>query len=249
MDCLDLGDAMTDRTRSALALAAALAIGGAASHAATYPSMAPVADYLMADRAAEVALARSAAPPAISDAATVMVLEKDGYKTATKGTNGFVCLVERAWMSAFDAPGFWNPKTRGPVCYNPAAARSILPITLKRTALALGERSKPAMLAALRSPAAQRALPRLEPGAMSYMMSRRQALGEASAAWKPHLMFYAPMAGAAAWGANAPNSPVILDDRHTQIPESVAIFLVPVGTWSDGAPAGTHGSHGRAHQH
>lgn len=236
---------MTKRSKFVLALTAALALGGVASHAATSPGMAPVADYLMADPAAEIALARSAAPPAISDAATVMVLEKDGYKTAAKGTNGFVCLVERAWMSAFDAPGFWNPKTRGPVCYNPAAARSILPITLKRTALALRERSKPAMLAALRSPAAQKAQPRLETGAMSYMMSRQQALGDGSTAWRPHLMFYTRTANAAAWGANLPNSPVILDDRHTEVPESVAIFLVPVETWSDGAPAES----GRAHQH
>lgn len=39
-------------------------------------------------------------------------------------------------MSPFDSPEFWNPKMRGPVCYNPAATRSILPITRYRTKLA-----------------------------------------------------------------------------------------------------------------
>jgi hypothetical protein len=48
---------------------------GRATHANTpYPSMAPLDQYLMEDRTAEIALARSAAPPSISKDATVMVL-------------------------------------------------------------------------------------------------------------------------------------------------------------------------------
>ena len=39
-----------------------------------YPSMAPLDQYLMADRNAEIALARSAAPTSISGDATVLVL-------------------------------------------------------------------------------------------------------------------------------------------------------------------------------
>ena len=94
-----------------------------------YPAMAPIDQYLMADRSAEIALARSAAPEAISRDATVLVLGRNGYETAVEGKNGFTCLVERSWMSPFDSPEFWNPKMRGPVCYNPAAVRSILPYT------------------------------------------------------------------------------------------------------------------------
>ena len=86
-----------------------------------YPGMAPLDQYLMADRNAEIALARSAAPTSISRDATVLVFEKSGYQTAAEGKNGFTCLVERAWMSPFDSPEFWNPKMRGPICYNPAA--------------------------------------------------------------------------------------------------------------------------------
>src|SRR6266550_3142353 len=65
-----------------------------------YPSMAPVEQYLMTDRNAEIALARSAAPEAISRDATILVLGRHGYETAVKG--GFVCVVERGWMSPFD---------------------------------------------------------------------------------------------------------------------------------------------------
>ena len=92
--------------------------------AASYPKMAPIDQYLMADRNAEIAMARSAAPPSISADAEVMVLGRHGYETAVKGKNGFVCLVERSWMSPFDFAQFWNPKMRGPICFNPPAVRS-----------------------------------------------------------------------------------------------------------------------------
>src|SRR5690242_10559620 len=99
----------------------------------SYPSMAPLDQYLMADRDAEIALARSAAPDAISGDAKILALGREGYETAVEGKNGFVCLVERGWMSPSDAPEFWNPRLRGPICFNPPAARSVLPATFKRT--------------------------------------------------------------------------------------------------------------------
>src|ERR1700682_6439830 len=75
-----------------------------------YPSMAPLEQYLIPDRNAEISLARSAAPPSISKDATVMVLGRHGYETAVEGKNGFVCMVDRAWMGAFEnSSEFWNP--------------------------------------------------------------------------------------------------------------------------------------------
>ena len=88
-----------------------------------YPNMAPLDQYLM-ERSAEIALARSSAPPSISKDAEVMVLGKQGYEIAEKGTNGFVCIVLRGWTASFNDPVFWNPKTRGPACFNPPAART-----------------------------------------------------------------------------------------------------------------------------
>ena len=123
-------------------------VAGVAWHAqaqdskAKYPSMAPIDKYLIADRNAEIVLARSAAPESISKDAEVLILGRHGYETAVKGKNGFVCLVERSWMSGFDSPEFWNPKLRGPVCFNPPAARSVLPLTFKRTELVLAGLSK-----------------------------------------------------------------------------------------------------------
>src|SRR4030095_5020296 len=81
---------------------------------APYLTMAPVGQYLMVDRNTEIALARRAAPVAISNDAEVLVLGRHGYETAVRGKNGFICLVERAWGSPFDSPEFWNPKIRAP---------------------------------------------------------------------------------------------------------------------------------------
>src|SRR5215472_10019524 len=108
-----------------------------------YPtSMAPLEQYLM-DRNDEIALARSAAPPSIAKDATILVFGKDGYEIAVKGTNGFVCNVDRSWMDRFDnSPEFWNPKRRGPVCYNPQAAKTLVPLVMIRTRLALAGKSK-----------------------------------------------------------------------------------------------------------
>jgi hypothetical protein len=85
------------------------------SPATPYSKMAPIDQYLMADRAAEIALARSAAPESISRDSEVMILGRHGFETAVKGKNGFVCAVGRSWTSTVDAE-FWNPKVRVPAC-------------------------------------------------------------------------------------------------------------------------------------
>ena len=198
--------------------------------------MAPLDQYLM-DPAAEIALARSAAPPSVSGQATVLVLTRHGYETAVRGTNGFVCAVERAWMSQYDFPGFWNPRMRGPLCFNPPAVRSILPYTLRRTELVLAGRSKAQMIAAIRHDIQRRALPRLEAGAMTYMMSKQGYLNDDAGHWVPHLMFYFPRAGAATWGADLPGAPPMLNPQFQDSPEALSVLMAPVMHWSDGTPA------------
>jgi hypothetical protein len=195
----------------------------------------------MADHQAEINLARSAAPSAISIHATFLVLGRHGYETVEKGTNGFTCLVERSWMSPFDSPEFWNWKMRGPICYNPAATRSVLLYTLQRTEMALSGLTKSQMLDRTKAAVADRRLPTPEPGSMSYMMSKRGDLGDGLGPWLSHLMFYAPKTDGAedgaSWGADLPSSPVVLDTSHRIVPEPETIFMVPVAHWSDGTAA------------
>lgn len=203
---------------------------------APYPNMAPLEQYLMVDRNAEIALARTAAPKSVSDDATIMVLDRQhGYQTAVQGKNGFVCIVERAWTSPFDDPGFWNPKNRSPICYNPAAARSVLPYTLKRTEMVLAGLTKPQMLDRIKAEVAGNDLPAPEPGAMSYMMSKEQYLNDAVVHWHPHLMVHLPKVDGATWGGNLDGSPVMFDPRELSEPET--ILFIPVAKWSDGTPA------------
>lgn len=201
---------------------------------ATYPQRAPIEEYLMADRDAEIALARSAAPKSISDDATVLVLGRHGYETAVQGRNGFVCVVERGWMSPADAPEFWNPKLRGPICFNPPAARSVLPTTYKRAELFLAGKTEAEIIAGNKAAFEKGELPALEPGAMSYMLSKDAYLTDHGDHNLAHLMFYAPHG--AAWGADLAQSPVMLIPQFKDV-QPIDVFIVPVDKWSDGTSA------------
>jgi hypothetical protein len=199
-----------------------------------YPTMAPLEEYLIPDSAAEIALARSAAPPSISDAAEVMVLGRNGYTSVAKGTNGFLCIVERSWGASTDDPGFWNPAVRGPICFNPAAAKSFAPIYLLKTRLVLAGKSKKEIVDATTAAFDHKQLPALEPGSMCYMMSREQSIGDPVNRWHPHLMMFVSGSAAKSWGADLPGSPIMAADDPE---ERATILMVWVHKWSDGTPA------------
>ena len=210
--------------------------------------MAPIDQYLM-DRKAEIALARSAAPDAISREATVLVLRRHGYETAVRGRNGFVCMVERGWVGALDWSEMWNPKIRGADCLNPPAARSILPLAMLRTRMLLAGDTSTEVIERMREGFSRAELPPLEAGAMSYMMSRGSYLTDAGNHNGPHLMFFAPVADPAVWGAGLPGSPVgyasywlrntTANQQANGLPP-VTVFTVSVRQWSDGTAALSH---------
>lgn len=199
-----------------------------------YPKMAPIEQYRM-EKDAEVAMARSAAPAEISKNADVMVLGARGYETVAQGTNGFLCVVLRSWTAPPEDLSFWNPKLRGPICLNAAAARTYWPIMEKRTELVLAGEPKEKMLADVQASFEKKELPGIEAGVMSYMMSRDQYLGDAGKAWHPHLMFFVPETSDGAWGA-VNDSPVLVGQDPTN---HLTIFLVPLSKWSDGTSDGT----------
>ena len=201
---------------------------------APYPAMAPLNQYLIQDKNTEIALARSAAPAPISNGAKVLVLGRKGYTTAMKGRNGFLCIMERSWGAATDDPDFWNPKVRAPVCFNPPAARTYVPIYLMKTKLVLAGKSKTEIVQAIASALDKKELPALELGAMCYMMSKQQYLSDHDKSWHPHLMFFVLGDVAKSWGANLPGSPIMAANDPE---ERATIFLVWVAKWSDGTPA------------
>lgn len=199
-----------------------------------YPTMAPVERYLIADPEEEIALARSAAPPSISARAEVLVLGKHGYETAVKGTNGFVCLVERSWDADFDDPEFWNPKRRGPDCFNPPAARSVLPQYLQRSKWALAGMSKAQIMEKSRAAYSEGRFTSPEAGSLSFMLSNRGYLSDAGGPWLPHVMFFVPHGATGPWAAGLQASPILGSDGS---PFSPTVLLIPVRSWSDGSPA------------
>lgn len=198
-----------------------------------YPTMAPIEQYLIADQNAEIDLARSAAPKSISENAEVMVLGRQGYKTVVKGTNGFVCIVERGWTAGFDDPDFWNPKLRGPICFNPPAVRTYLPITIAKTNLVLAGKSKAQISDAIVTDFEKKELNTPEPGSMSYMLSKEGYLSDSDGHWHPHLMFFVPLTDSKVWGAGLKGSPILAAEDPL---DHLTVFLVPVSKWSDGTP-------------
>ena len=200
-----------------------------------YPAMAPIEQYRIADAKDEIALARTAAPASISGNAEVLVLGEQGYATAVKGTNGFVCFVERSWAANFDDIDFWNPRLRAPNCFNAPAARSVLPQYLQRTKWVLSGIGKPELIE--RTQAALAGHPRSVPeaGSLSFMLSKQGYLSDqVGGPWLPHVMFFVPHGQAASWGAGLQASPILGGDSGEL---DINVLLVPVARWSDGSPA------------
>jgi hypothetical protein len=200
---------------------------------ASYPDMAPLDRYRIQDENAEVSLARSAAPASVSSAAEVMVLGRNGYTTTVKGSNGFVCIVERSWANTTDDPQFWNPQIRAPHCFNPPAAKTVLPIYLMKSRLVLAGKGRAEIATAIASALAKKELPALAPATMVYMMSKQQYLNDGSVNWHPHLMFFVSGDAEKSWGANLPGSPVMAAFDPEQ---HLTTFFVLTREWSDGTP-------------
>ncbi len=229
---------MKHSTPGAVRFLGALLLGAGATLAQAgtpaYRSMAPLAQYLIASRDQEIALARSAAPASISSHAQVLVLRRHGYAAGSEGTNGFVCLVTRSWDQSFDHPEFWNPRIRGPECLNPAAADSELPDYLQRTRWVLAGDSVARMRELTQVAWAAGELHMPGPGALAYMMSKGGYVSDAAAGpWYPHIMFMMPRIQDAEWGANLPGSFIAAD---TTGHDAMTFFFVIVPKWSDGSP-------------
>jgi hypothetical protein len=238
------------------ALALLVLLGTAASARAQdaarpYPKMLPIAQYLM-ERNAAIALARSAAPAAISKDASVLVLTAKGWETAVKGTNGFVCMAGPSWTASIDFYDVWSPKQRGAICLNPPAVRSILPIFYQFTQMTLaGVTSVPARIAAIQEAYAKKQIPPLELGAMSYMMSKDAYLTHLGHTHNLcHVMFFLPMKGSGELGESDPNSPVASTSMWFPDPDKPdsplnkglpPLRTVPIAVpyWSDGTLAFT----------
>lgn len=197
---------------------------GAPDPASPYPNMAPIAEYRM-DRGAEIAMARTAAPASITRDAEIWVLGATNFEVAVPGTNGYLCVVGRAFAGPMNNPEFWNPKNRSPICLNPPAVRSLWPYAMKQAGMALAGATRAQIREAIRTAVARKELGPPETGSMAYMMSREAYLTDRGSHNLAHVMFELPRDG------------VFPDTSQffvTWDPAPVIEFNVPVGEWSDG---------------
>jgi hypothetical protein len=213
-----------------------LASAASAETPPAHPAMAPVERYMMASAKDEIALARTAAPPSISADASVLVLDRRGYREAVHGRNGFVCFIERSWTAGFDDPVFWDPAIRAPNCFNPPAAKSVLPQYLARTRWVLAGASRDEMKAKTKAAFAAHRFTQPAPASFSFMLSRRGDLGDPAngGPWLPHVMFFVPHGQGTTWAAGLEASPVI---GQESLPYEPTVLYIPVRRWSDGTPA------------
>lgn len=172
-------------------------------------------------RGEEIALARSAAPAAVSDSASIYVLTPDGYELAVEGSSGAACYVSRDWLTSLE-----------PHCFDPEGAATIMKIHMRRVELLhagveLEEAGATVMAELLRG---EHRLPRRP--AMSWMQSSAQRLvapdGTAVGAWTPHVMIYYPFLAAdelGLAGAEAAPASAMISDGGT--PLSTLVVVVP----------------------
>jgi hypothetical protein len=180
---------------------------------------------------AEVNLAKSAAPANISDRATIKLLTTSGYQVTHNGDNGFVCIVMRGWGAPTFSPAplrdmVYDPKVRAPICFNPVASRTVLPIQELRTKLGLEGKTPNEITEAVQAAYAKGELPKIDIVAFAYMFSADQYLGSAAGHWHPHMMVYTPYYQNSMLGGNPPGGvlPVVGDDAGTPF----AVTVIPV---------------------
>src|SRR5438132_4074587 len=170
----------------------------------------PLSEYTMTPEA-EIALARSAAPENVSAHATVKILTASGYKVAAQGDNGFVCIVMRGWGAPTFTPAqlrdlVYYAKLRAPICFNPVASRTVLPLQELRAKLGMEGKTPDQIAEAVQAAYAKGELPKMEMVAFAYMFSADQDLGPGVGHWHPHMMVYTPYYENSMLGGNAPDS-------------------------------------------
>jgi hypothetical protein len=210
-----------------LGLLLSMRCGGVFGQSSKY---APFSEYTMTQED-EVALAKSAAPEGISAHATIKVLTASGYKVVAEGGNGFVCIVMRGWGAPTFTPAplrdlVYYAKLRAPICFNPVASKTVLPLQELRARLGMEGKTPAEIAEGVQAAYTKGELPRMETVAFAYMFSADQDLGPGAGHWHPHVMVYTPYYDNSMLGGNPPGGilPVVGDDAGTPF----AVTVIPV---------------------
>jgi hypothetical protein len=133
----------------------------------------------------EIALARSAAPPGVSDSARILILTERGFEVAVPGSSPVTCIVNRSW-----------PDSLEPSCFDAESTLSVLPVELYRTEQRQKGRSDEAIEREINDRLADGRFRLPRRPALQYMLSSAQQLisdeGRKVGKWYPHLMLAVP---------------------------------------------------------
>ena len=163
----------------------------------------------------EIQAAREGAPSHVSDEASVMVWENGKYVTKVQGTNKFVCLM---WA---DKQGTFEPS-----CFNQAAMKAVFPVyQFQRDMLEKGVGIRD-----IHQQISQKAktgeFPSPEPGAVVYMMSKRNKFfnhfGQQLYDVEPHIMLYFPKLEGSSLGFTGKNG---LPDFYSDYPHLSVVHI------------------------
>jgi hypothetical protein len=139
-------------------------------------------------RERQIQLALSAAPAEVSSKATVYILGPQGYEKVREGTNGFSCLVERAFVGTTEV-------AVGPACFDAEGSRTLALTYLRREELRAQGKSEAEIKDDIANGYKEGRFKAPGPGFL-YMMSSENYLYDPNtkeSGWVPgHLMFYAP---------------------------------------------------------
>jgi len=216
-----------------VAIAFLLAASGAATVLAQNPKYPPLSKYMMTPDA-EIGLARSAAPESVSAHATVKILTTSGYKVAAQGDNGFICLVMRGWSAPTYTPAqfrdlVYDAAVRAPICFNPPAAREVLPYYELRSKLGMEGKTPDQISESVQAAYSKGELPRREEVSFAYMWSADQNLGTGIGHWHPHMMIFAPYYDNSLLGNNEFGSPLPQSSDDAGTPFAVVVIPVDDG--------------------
>lgn len=160
-------------------------------------------DFVKLAESREIALARSAAPEAVSERAAIWVLRDGEYEIAVEGLNGNACMVSRSRSRSLE-----------PICYDPEGARTLLPIEARLVELRLARGDREAAWKTVTEEIERGDLKLPNRPAMTYMLSSAQRLvaddGREVGAWRPHFMIYIPYARSEDFGLFGTTSQVFV---------------------------------------
>jgi hypothetical protein len=190
----------------------------------------PIEEYLI-PQPAEIALAKSAGPANISDRATIKVLTTSGFTVVHQGDNGFVCMVMRGFSAPTYTPAqfrnlVYDVAVRAPICFDPKAAKEVMPYYELRTKLAMQRKDPNEIAEGVQAAYARGELPKRDGVSFAYMWSAEQNLLPGVGHWHPHVMVFAPyydnsMVGGNTFGAPLPQ---VTDDEGTPF----SVVVIPV---------------------